>query len=1132
MGKKLKILSAVFSVLLLCLVVAVFYRFTDQNHDRIEEQNRVYGEDAAIQTARRLDAQFRGAQNLMQAYSAFLSDTLQKPEVTASMLENLEKSSPFDGVRFTSAKGETLSSRGIVTDDRGREFYSEGMKGKSGVVPVFNSRLYSEPILSFYTPLYFGAKIIGVLHGAYKNETYLHSSLGSSYFGAPASVFLCDAQGRVIAFSNSGKYAGNLLDDLLGENMIDAKAAAGAAEIFKNGGEGAFACGEGSEFGNLSVIHLEDYNFVLVQAFPKNVTRGMISRANRSGVELETSLLAIFAAYAAFALLRWRYQKKILEDENRQYNDIVKGVASVFASRYCMVDLANGTYVYIAGRDPDFGGGPGAAGSYGDLLASHASAMRAREEKDDFSRFFERENLAAELSRRDIITYECHVWRNGREAWENLVTTCLEKKDGVPVKALFMRQDITEARLREHEARKRIAAMNRKERQYRLAVCSSALSSYEFNVGKDLIEEDIIQTVDGKPVSLLAARGLSLPCRASEFFNAGLDLVLEESAKSYKKVMDPAWLLECFRDNRREVDLDYWTGTPEGGEICVRQTFYLSQDELTGEIMAMSVSRDITEQVRLQRRQTRALQDALMQARHANEAKTTFLSNMSHDIRTPMNAIIGFATIAAGHLDNRSQVEDCLRKVLSSSNHLLSLINDILDMSRIESGKMQLKEQDCNLSELMHGLVNIIQPQATAKQLQMFIDTFGVSNEDVLADPLKLNQIFINLLGNAVKYTPAGGKITFSIGQKPAFKHGWADYVFIVRDDGMGMSPEFVRHIFEPFTREVTTTQSGVQGTGLGMAITKNIVEMMGGTIDVQSEPGKGSVFTVTLTLKLLEGEKNPDALQRLGGIRVLVVDDDFHVCDSVDKMLKKLGLRPEWTTSGREAVYRAQIACNDKDPYNTFIIDWQMPGMNGVETAMGIRRIVGGDTPIIILTAYDWADIEEDAKKAGVTAFCAKPLFMSDLRNALLSSHNLLEKKPETSWKSGDFAGRRVLLVDDVELNRELAEFILTENGIEVETAPDGTDAVEMVRNSPENHYDAILMDVQMPTMNGYEATRTIRGLSRDDVRKMPIIAMTANAMEDDRAAALKCGMDAHVAKPLEIAVLFEILQKFLGKG
>ncbi len=540
--------------------------------------------------------------------------------------------------------------------------------------------------------------------------------------------------------------------------------------------------------------------------------------------------------------------------------------------------------------------------------------------------------------------------------------------------------------------------------------------------------------------------------------------------------------------------------------------------------------RNIDEVIRKEQEQKAVLSEALAQAQHANNAKTTFLNNMSHDIRTPMNAIIGFTTIAASHIDNKDQVKDCLQKVLSSSNHLLSLINDILDMSRIESGKVQIKEQECNLSEMIHNLVNIIQPQVKAKQLELFIDTFEVANEDVIADALKMNQVFINLMSNAVKYTPAGGTVSFRIMQKTTFNHGYGEYVFIIKDNGIGMSPEFVEHIFEPFERESSVTQSGIEGTGLGMAITKNIVEMMNGTISVESEQGKGSVFTVELTLKLQDVEKNAEQLKGLEGLRALVVDDDFNVCDSVSKMLKQLGMRAEWTTSGKDAAYHAKVAHEEGDAYHTYIIDWQMPEQSGVETARKIRKLVGKDAPIIILTAYEWSDIEEEAKEAGVTAFCAKPLFMSDLKSALLAANNPPDKEEEAAaWTKVDFKGKRILLVEDIELNREIAEVILTESGFVVETAPDGTDAVSMVEKSEEKYYDAVLMDIQMPIMNGYEATRAIRNLPRKDVKDLPIIAMTANAMEEDKEAALTNGMNAHLAKPIDIDALISVLEQFV---
>ena len=755
------------------------------------------------------------------------------------------------------------------------------------------------------------------------------------------------------------------------------------------------------------------------------------------------------------------------------------------------------------------------------------------QDRKKFMQVLQKEALTAEFGEDEKdIRYEIHVMHNYAMEWEHLNIVCLERKDGKVVKVLMSRQNITEVKERELRILAEISLASRRERQYRIAITSNAVCTHEFNLTQDRIDDEIICEMGGQKVLLLEQVGLQTPCRITEWFARWKQFVAEESLEDYCAVVDVEHLRRRFEQGDAEVNVEYWTSAPMGEKICVRQSFIMTQDTDTGDILVMVVIKETTERVRRRMEQTKALQEALMQAQHANHAKTTFLSNMSHDIRTPMNAIIGFATIAVSHIDNREQVRDCLQKVLSSSSHLLSLINDILDMSRIESGKVQIKEQECNISELMHNLVNIIQPQVKAKQIELFIDTFDVLNEDVIADALKLNQVFVNLLGNAVKYTPAGGTISFRIQQKTTSHQGYGDYIFKIKDNGIGMTQDFVEHIFEPFEREESATKSGIQGTGLGMAITKNIIDMMGGTISVQSEKGEGSEFTVELCLKLQELEKDAVQIAELAGLRALVIDDDLDMCDSTDRMLKQIGMRSEWTTSSREAVYRAKSAYEMGDSYHTYIIDWQMPELNGIETARKIRSEVGMEAPIIILTAYDWSDIEEEAREAGVTAFCSKPLFLSDLRSTLLSANHLVEQEENAAaWTLEDFSGKHILLVEDNELNREIVEAILMETGFIVDTAPDGTDAVAMMKQAEEYTYDAILMDVQMPIMDGYEATRTIRALPREDVKDIPIIAMTANAMEEDKEAALKNGMNAHIAKPIDIDVFMAVLRKFLLK-
>ncbi len=524
------------------------------------------------------------------------------------------------------------------------------------------------------------------------------------------------------------------------------------------------------------------------------------------------------------------------------------------------------------------------------------------------------------------------------------------------------------------------------------------------------------------------------------------------------------------------------------------------------------------------------LEDALMQANRASKAKSVFLSNMSHDIRTPMNAIIGFTALATTHIDQRDQVEGYLKKIMTSSNHLLSLINDVLDMSRIESGKMSLEEKPCSLPDILHGLRNIVQADVHSKQLELYMDAVDVMNEDIYCDRLRLNQILLNLLSNSIKYTPAGGVISIRVTERPGAPEGHARYEFCVKDTGIGMSEEFVAHIFEPFEREHNSTTSGVQGTGLGMAITKNIVDMMNGTISVKSRQGVGTEFTVGLTLRLQDGEgvREPQTIPELKGCRALVVDDDFNTCDSVSCMLQQIGMRAEWTLSGKEAVLRTRQAVMRDDNYSVYIVDWLLPDMNGIEVARRIRMEIGDQVPIIGLTAYDWSDIEEEARAAGVTAFCGKPLFLSELRSCLISLLGEEEKTDEDARPAVVNTGR-ILLVEDNELNQEIATVILREAGFQVETAENGRQAVEMVSQSEPGWYQLVLMDVQMPVMNGYEATMKIRRLEDQKLANIPILAMTANAFEEDKQEALRSGMNGHISKPINIDKLLETLSNIL---
>ena len=587
----------------------------------------------------------------------------------------------------------------------------------------------------------------------------------------------------------------------------------------------------------------------------------------------------------------------------------------------------------------------------------------------------------------------------------------------------------------------------------------------------------------------------------------------EDSEKNYLKEIQVyeqrEWNFECVHQKTGE-----------------KRWFYIVAmgSEVNGEKKYILVMSDRTSEWKM----NQALSEAVRAAETANRAKSTFLSNMSHDIRTPMNAIIGFTTLAVSNIDDRKKVRDYLGKILSSSNHLLSLINDILDMSRIESGKIHLEETEVSLSDVLHDLKTIISGQIHAKQLELYMDAMDVTNEDVYCDKTRMNQVLLNLLSNAVKFTPAGGTVSVRIRQYPGTVKGSELYEIRVKDNGIGMSHEFVQKIFSPFERERTSTVSRTQGTGLGMAITKNIVNMMGGTIEVQTEQGKGTEFIVRLPLRIQSEHQRIEKIAELEGLKALVVDDDFNTCDSVTKMLVRVGMRSEWTLSGKEAVLRARQSIELGDAFHAYIIDWRLPDMNGIEVTRQIRSL-GDDTPIIILTAYDWTDIEVEARAAGVTAFCAKPMFMSDIRETLMTAIGQSQAEPEDSVLPAagtDFRGKCILIVEDNELNSEIALEILNEYGFLVDTAENGAEAVEKVKNSKPGNYDLVLMDVQMPVMNGYEATRQIRALDDPDLAGITILAMTANAFDEDRKEALECGMDGFLSKPIVIEELIDALR------
>ena len=527
------------------------------------------------------------------------------------------------------------------------------------------------------------------------------------------------------------------------------------------------------------------------------------------------------------------------------------------------------------------------------------------------------------------------------------------------------------------------------------------------------------------------------------------------------------------------------------------------------------------------RSQMNELEKARQAALEANKAKSEFLANMSHDIRTPMNAIVGMTAIAAAHIDDRKQVENCLRKITLSSKHLLGLINDVLDMSKIESGKLTLTTEQISLKEVVEGIVNIMQPQVKTKKQTFDIHVENILTENVWCDGVRLNQVLLNLLSNATKYTPEGGSIHLSLFEENSPKGERYVRIYIkVKDNGIGMSPDFLKRIYESYSRADGDRIHKTEGAGLGMAITKYIVDAMEGTIDIQSEPDKGTEFLLTFDFEKAAA-MNMDMV--LPSWNMLVVDDDELLCRTAMDALKSIGIKAEWTLSGEKAIELVNEHHKRREDYQIILLDWKLPGMNGIQVAKEIRHNLGDEVPILLISAYDWSEFESEAREAGISGFISKPLFKSTLYYALRQYMGTETENGQTLNPNIDLSGRRILIAEDNELNWEVANELLSDLGVELDWAEDGQICLDKFQKSPEGYYDAVLMDIRMPHMTGYEATKMIRGLKHPDALSIPIIAMSADAFSDDIQHCLECGMNAHIAKPIDIMEVSRLLKRFL---
>lgn len=587
-------------------------------------------------------------------------------------------------------------------------------------------------------------------------------------------------------------------------------------------------------------------------------------------------------------------------------------------------------------------------------------------------------------------------------------------------------------------------------------------------------------------------------------------------------------IMEAYQKNESGYEFECPMQVKGGGLAWIRVTGRFTDEVFEGIPVIYTIYTDITKLKELQQQleqQSSQLTAALDMAEKANRAKSDFLSQMSHDIRTPMNAIIGMTNIAAMHADDSKKVQDCLKKISSSSQHLLGLINDVLDMSKIESGNIAINPENMSLPTVLENVVTIMQPVFKSRDQHFSVRLKQVEHENFICDSLRLRQIFINILSNASKFTPEKGTIVFEVEEQKSEKPDYVRMLFTFADSGTGIRPEFLPHLFEAFTREHDSRVDKTEGTGLGMAITKNLTELLGGSISVESKLGEGSTFRVALPMQLIDQAIDCTSCN---GLKIMVVDNDDIACKYVVQTLEELGADACWADNGDEAVRKVAEAHNAGRDFDMVLLDWQMPGMDGLQTARAIRQKVDQELPILVVSAYDWAEIEEAALQAGVNGFLQKPLFKSSLCRDIRSC--IYNQKPHfQKGRQQPLRGKRLLLVEDNELNREIAQELLETIGAQVDTAEDGGAALAQFSQSEPGYYDLILMDVQMPFMNGYEATRRIRALPRQDAADIPIIAMTADAFAEDVEAARQAGMSSHLSKPFDIAALNREIGKFI---
>lgn len=1039
-----------------------------------------------------------------------LVEPLEKAGRIEDMDSSLQEYVQVDaGVSLYLEDGTCLPS-GILPD----ETVAQALAGEGsdyGILDPHISSVTGVDVFDLYIRLDMADGRTGYLVKEYEVDSIVDSFTLSFYQNAGFS-YVVNSDGNVLIRSphpNSNKTVQNLFD-ILRESSNDPKILEQFVDAlaFSKTGWATFSYqGEQTVFCYLPLKLGSDWS--LVSIIPQDVVTAQTNEIIQRTLLL---IAAILAGITLLVLLYFHYAKKSAEKLRRQadyighlYNAVPEGIALLSAEApYRFLQLNREGLRLL---------------DYPEDTANDAPLGRLLAEVLHPEDVAQTEEIFGETVRTGVKqTFENRVVKpDGTLFWASCIAEKTRDGDGNDI-LIATFHDITAEKLAEEEA-------EREQMQERRMLVASISNVFPVIISLNLSRDTLkfIYLRQGLQVDLGGEGSYS------QLYQQFISDIHPDSLEAFQSRFAPEHLRCTLGEDQREIFLEcrqmlrdgvyHWTST----QIIYVDNPY-SEDKL-----AILLSRRIDEQRHEEEQQRQALQSALEGARAASAAKTQFLSNMSHDIRTPMNAIIGMTAIASAHLEDRERVVECLKKISLSSQHLLSLINDILDMSKIESGKLSLREEPFNFAQLISETAELVLPQAKAGQIELNIRLGALQQETVIGDALRLRQVYLNVLSNAVKYTRPGGSIQVEVWEEAGSRGGRRNFFFRCADTGIGMSPEFLDRLFQPFERAQDSLSRTITGTGLGMAITKNIVDLMSGEIQVKSEAGKGSMFTVTLPLELQDAKREEIPEEWLG-VHSLIVDDDQQTCENAAELLEDMGLRAEFVTRGKDAVSRVVQVQGTPDPFTLVIIDWKMPEMDGVETARRIRQEVGPDVPVIILTAYDWSEIESEAREAGVTAFLSKPFYRSRvcyLLQELSGERQQGEAAPLAPTR--DYTGSRVLLVEDNDLNREIARTLMEELAVTVEEARDGAEAVEKVSASQDGYYDLIFMDVQMPVLDGYGATKAIRALGRADAESVPIIAMTANAFEEDVRAALRSGMNAHFAKPIEVAQLEKLLNQYL---